>query len=91
MRIVSLFFLLFLASCGGNPGPDIASGQPGNLNDAQAYCLTKGYAYSSFDFNVCYNNRPQVQEAARNARLASMSIITQNRSTVSSDRSVPVE
>jgi hypothetical protein len=91
MRIALILTCVLLAGCSTAQTAYTASngGSPG----AQAYCMKKGFAPGTYNFSTCYENRPEVQMAERNDRLASMNIILQNRSTEvsSSGKSYPVE
>ena len=63
------------------------------MHAAQAYCLKRGLRPASYNYDVCYKNRPEVQAYERNGRLSNAGIILKNRSVYSSyrGRSYPVE
>lgn len=65
---------------------------PPDLKAADAACRKKGYEQSSFEYSVCYGNRPEVQAHGRNKRISDLAIITSNRSgNMPGGRSYPVE
>ena len=92
MRIILFFSLIFLSACAATDQPSEVGSQRPSSRAAQAYCLTKGYQRDSFEYNVCYQNRPEVQDYERRVRLSSMAIINNNRSPRAYyGRSYPVE
>jgi hypothetical protein len=92
MRITLMLLTLLLTACGTAQPEAIQPRAGGDLNTAQAACLEKGYQRGSYDYMVCYQNRPEVQQHARGGRISGMGIINANRSPRSyQGRSYPVE
>lgn len=84
--------MVFLSACAANDQPVPPVHQGYNLGAAQAYCLSRGHARGTFDYDSCYQNRPEVQSYERDARLEKLVIINENRSPrMPRGRSVPVE
>ncbi|MBU6234822.1 MAG: hypothetical protein KGQ41_03170 [Alphaproteobacteria bacterium] len=90
MRIAFLSLLL-LAGCASAPS-DVAYTRASGPANAQMYCLSKGYERGTFDYDTCYNNRPETQARERNGRLGTLAILRENKSPRSGKtRSLPVE
>jgi|GEM_PF-2257968 len=92
MRITMLTLCLILAGCAATDQPSAKSNQAG-LETAQAVCLKRGLRPGTYNYQSCYDNRPEVQAYERNSRLSNNGIILKNRSVYSSyrGRSYPVE
>lgn len=69
----------------------MAQSPAGTVKSADLYCLSKGNVRGTFDYDTCYNNRPEIQAQARYTRMQDLAIILNNRSPVSGNRSFPVE
>lgn len=92
MRILTGFLALLLLSACGGTGHPVANASGRGTGTAQAYCLSKGYARDSYDYQNCYQNRPEVQAVERRGRLSNLAIIHTNRSQqVGGARSYPIE
>lgn len=87
-----MLLTLLLSACGTAEPAAIQPAAGGNLNTAEAACLEKGYKPGSYEFMVCYQNRAEVQQYARNGRIGGMAILNANRSPRAyAGRSYPVE
>ncbi len=92
MRITLLFLVLALSACSTAQPVTQASYAPPNIKVAEAACRKKGYDQTSFEYSVCYGNRPEVQAYTRNQRISDLAIINKNRSGgKAGGRSYPVE
>ena len=92
MRIAALLSLCLLTACAsGAPVANVPASSP-SIYAAQKFCLDKGYEPASFEYDVCYRNRPEVQAQGRSQRLNSMNVIHDNRSPRTyRGRSYPVQ
>lgn len=91
MRIILFSFAVLLTGCSTSQPIANVSPRAGDAS-AQVHCLSKGYDRRTHDFEVCYNNRPEIQAGERKRRLSSMEIIDANRSPRANHaRSYPVE
>ena len=92
MRIVILLPLVFLAACSHPQTEYVMSQKDPATRTAKGYCMSKGYVPGTFDYAVCYKNRPEIQAYERSSRLTTLAIINNNRSPAAgSSKSYPVE
>jgi hypothetical protein len=92
MRIAILLCTLFLTSCASAPPRKIiVDNHRPVLKVAQTRCMSKGFPQGSFEYDSCFRTSPEVESYERIGRLASLGIITKNRSAVfAKGRSTPV-
>jgi len=94
MRITSLVLCLLLIACAAPGQPYAVAPAAGSVEAAQSYCMqTRNLRPGTYNYDTCYNNRPEVQAYERGNRLSNAAIILKNRSVYSSyrGRSYPVE